>query len=71
MAKEPETQHPEPSRLEAFALGRLSSPQMRVLEAHLADCPACARVVMATPDDPLIKSLRRVPETTRPSESRR
>lgn len=58
----PANQHPESSVLEAFALGRLSTPRMRDLEAHLADCPACASIVSATPDDRLINSLRRLPE---------
>jgi len=65
----PETQHPDPVMLEAFALGRLSTGQMRGLEAHLADCPTCARMLMAIPDDHLIKSLRRAPDFARPTGS--
>jgi hypothetical protein len=66
-----ETQHPDPLTLEAFALGRLNTRQMRGLESHLVGCARCARVVMAVPDDHLIKALRRAPEAARPTESAR
>jgi hypothetical protein len=68
---DPETQHPDPLTLKAFALGRLSTRQMSGLESHLAGCATCARVVMAVPDDHLIKALRRAPGEAQPAESAR
>ena len=56
-----ETRHPEPSALEAFATGRLDSREMEQVESHLANCPACGAVALATPMDHLGRLLRRAP----------
>jgi anti-sigma factor RsiW len=55
--------HPERPALEAFALGRLEAAEIPRVERHLEGCAACARLVQATPDDHLIRLLRR----TRPA----
>ena len=54
-----ESVHPDPSTLEAFALGQIEISAMRRVEDHLARCPSCARVVQSVPDDRLVALLRR------------
>jgi anti-sigma factor RsiW len=55
----PDGSHPDRTSLEAYALGRLESTRIDHIEAHMADCPACARIVKAVPDDRLIELLHR------------
>ena len=64
-----ENPHPDPSKLRAFALGRLNAREMRALEAHLADCPTCVRVALTVPEDPLVRALRRPSARTGLAES--
>jgi anti-sigma factor RsiW len=64
------TQHPEPGVLEAFALGRLGTVEMDRIAAHLADCPECARVVLAAPEDHIVVRLRRPAAGSSPDPGR-
>jgi hypothetical protein len=65
------TQHPEQGLLWAFAVGRLSMVEMDRVAAHLADCPACGRVVLDAPEDPLVTLLRRLDGGVHPTPERR
>ncbi len=51
--------HPGQAELEAFALGRLRSAEMKSVEAHLSTCGSCGRRVQDAPDDRLVKLLRK------------
>ena len=53
-----ETIHPSAQILNAFALGRLDEAQSADIEAHLATCTACQRLVEDTPDDSLVETLQ-------------
>ena len=62
----PDGSHPDRTTLEAYALGRLESTEIDHIEAHVGDCPACARIVKSVPDDWLIELLRRRSSARRP-----
>ena len=53
--------HPGQAELEAFALGRLGSAEMKTVEAHLSTCGSCGRRVQDAPDDHMVKLLRKPP----------
>ncbi|MBX9583411.1 MAG: zf-HC2 domain-containing protein, partial [Gemmataceae bacterium] len=50
--------HPSPDDLRAFALGLLPAGEAAAVEAHLSDCPACARLLDDLPADPFLAALR-------------
>jgi serine/threonine-protein kinase len=50
--------HPTPEQLHDFALGRLSSEQMAMLEQHVALCDSCCLVLSAAPEDTLLQLAR-------------
>ncbi|MFO0952742.1 MAG: zf-HC2 domain-containing protein [Isosphaeraceae bacterium] len=53
--------HPDATTLKAFALGLLSTRRMSKVEAHLSTCPTCVSAVLSTPEDRLVRMLRRGP----------
>jgi anti-sigma factor RsiW len=59
MEKNPAAKHPDRPALEAFAVGRLDAAEVPQVERHLEGCAACARLVQETPDDHLVRLLRR------------
>jgi serine/threonine protein kinase/tetratricopeptide (TPR) repeat protein len=52
------TAHPEPEWWAAFCRGLLTDPECSTLEAHIADCEQCRRVLETLPEDPLAGLVR-------------
>ena len=53
-----ESGHPPEEKLNAFALGRLDDAESAEIEAHLATCTVCQEVLVDTPADSLVETLR-------------
>jgi anti-sigma factor RsiW len=50
--------HPNPQRLQAFALGQLDAAESAVVEEHVSTCDLCPPVLEAADDDHLVALVR-------------
>jgi WD40 repeat protein/tRNA A-37 threonylcarbamoyl transferase component Bud32/anti-sigma factor RsiW len=58
--------HPHPTQLAAFALGRLSAQHARAVEQHLAGCDTCGRLIDRLQPDSFVSALRDAARTPPP-----
>lgn len=55
-------EHPDETRLRAFALGLLPESELLDLARHIADCESCRNYVDTAPGDALVERILQVPQ---------